>query len=280
MARTSFSGNLRANRKRVLNDLISSRCCGSVVYRERTESTNSDAIADVQSGVICKDELPRLYLADHQTAGRGRHGNRWISDVESLTFSMLLEIASYHQQSIRLMSIAAGIAVAQAIDFLCAPSKASLKWPNDVYLGGGKVAGILIEICQHKSATNATTMLVVGIGVNTNAAPAASQFADSDASQVQSLSGVTHRVVDDCELLVAIIEQLHIQVENVIENPNELLSSFRRRCMLSGKSVSFVEQGKSLAGLCKGISDSGSLIVQTGSGTHYCDSGEVRRVRS
>ena len=107
--------------------------------------------------------LPRLYLADEQTAGRGRHGRSWHSGAGSLTFSLLTQWRLPTERPSNLLSIAVGVAIARAIEFACAPLRTRLKWPNDVYVDQGKVAGILIET-NHRAADR----VVIGVGINVN----------------------------------------------------------------------------------------------------------------
>ncbi len=126
--------------QRLLNDQI----IASAWYAESTASTNSIALDELSSGAASSLSFPRLLLADQQTSGRGRRGRAWLSSNETLTFSILLSLDADPPLGDRL-SLAVGVGIAQSLEFDLAPLRTRLKWPNDVYAGGGKVAGILLE---------------------------------------------------------------------------------------------------------------------------------------
>lgn len=126
-----------------------------------TGSTNADLIAGIRAG----EALPEgsWLIADRQTAGRGRQGRAWFDGAGNFMGSTLVRIAPGNPAPATL-SLVAGLAVYEAIvPLLAEPAKLQLKWPNDVMLGGAKLAGILLE--------RAGDAVVVGIGVNLAVAP-------------------------------------------------------------------------------------------------------------
>ncbi|GAA5510119.1 biotin--[acetyl-CoA-carboxylase] ligase [Novipirellula caenicola] len=259
------------NGVRVVESLLSDRVCASAVYRHCTASTNSDALAELTQGVVARDQLPRLYIADRQTAGRGRQGNTWLSSDDALTFSVTVAIDVLAADRRGLLALAAGVATARAIEFLFAPVRANLKWPNDVYLAGGKVAGVLIETNQA-----AADRVVIGIGVNINDQPAIDA---QGAALAQSVYSATGRRATRFELLDPIVREL-VEIVTVIEDsPAEVLAEFRTRCLLTGNLIAFRDRGVPNEGVVEGIAEDGSLLVQTADGLRRCDSGEVRLVR-
>ncbi|WP_052031947.1 biotin--[acetyl-CoA-carboxylase] ligase [Novipirellula maiorica] len=256
---------------RVINSLLGDRVCGSAVYRYSTESTNSDALVELTQDAVARDHLPRLYIADRQTAGRGRQGNTWVSRDDALTFSLTVACDLLAADRRGLLSLAAGLATARAIEFLLAPVKAYLKWPNDVYLAGGKVAGVLIETNQAMA-----DRVVIGIGVNINEQP---KIDTPGAVSPQSLFSATGRKASRFELLDSIVRELVAMVEAIQDSPAEVLAEFRSRCLLTGKVIAFRDRGVGNEGTVEGIAEDGSLLVQTAGGLRRCDSGEVRLIR-
>lgn len=108
-------------------------------------------------------------VAERQTAGRGRHGRSWQSPSGNLYASLLLrperplaEMAS--------LSLVVAVTLAEAIEALGCPIRPEVKWPNDVLLGGAKVAGILLEAAS--ADRSRCDWLIVGIGVNVRTSPA------------------------------------------------------------------------------------------------------------
>src|SRR6056297_4283672 len=97
--------------------LVDDHICRSVRYCRQMTSTNSVAMSDLQrdEAFLSEDWLPRLYLADQQTMGRGRRGRRWISSEETLTFSLVVNAAAF-KHAASLLSLATGVGVAQAIE--------------------------------------------------------------------------------------------------------------------------------------------------------------------
>src|SRR5712691_8662553 len=131
-----------------------------IVVLEATRSTNEFLLQ------ILTPELPEGFVvfAEDQTAGRGQRGNRWESaSYRGLWFSLLLRPKLPIAESARLTNWAAqGIATTIAHETALQPT---IKLPNDVYIGGRKVAGVLVET---KAGRGSDFAAVVGIGVNIN----------------------------------------------------------------------------------------------------------------
>lgn len=121
-----------------------------VRHREETVSTNLDARAGAVGDV---------FTADCQRAGRGRLDHKWhSSDGMNLMMSAVLAAAERSPEEVATLPLVAGLAVARAVDRLVAPRQTKIKWPNDVYLDGRKISGILCERTEDR--------VIVGIGVN------------------------------------------------------------------------------------------------------------------
>jgi BirA family transcriptional regulator, biotin operon repressor / biotin---[acetyl-CoA-carboxylase] ligase len=123
---------------------------------ERTGSTNADLIAE--SNVVEGDWLVAL----EQEAGRGRQGRTWVSAPGNFYGSTLVQLSADDPPA-QTLSLAAGLALAEAIDVAVPAQPLMLKWPNDVMLFGKKLAGILLERNGERVA--------VGFGVNLGTAP-------------------------------------------------------------------------------------------------------------
>src|SRR5579875_1879015 len=128
-----------------------------------TGSTNADLLAAAAAGA----PEGRVLAAEEQTAGRGRLGRSWASvPGGSLTFSVLLRPAEVAGSGRGWLPLLTGGAVATAVRAV-AGVEGTLKWPNDVLVGDGKLAGILAEQTPDASA------VVVGIGLNVATPPGA-----------------------------------------------------------------------------------------------------------
>ena len=108
--------------------------------------------------------------AKAQTAGRGRRGRTWSSPEGNLHVSVVLHCA---ESVAPQLGFVAALAVADAVDSACGQTRARLKWPNDVLLEGGKLAGLLLEV-EHMAHG---TAVVLGVGVNLRHFPANTDYA-------------------------------------------------------------------------------------------------------
>ncbi|WP_182866513.1 biotin--[acetyl-CoA-carboxylase] ligase [Stieleria mannarensis] len=266
--------------RHTLDTLIGDGVVASAVYRRSTASTNSDALADLQSGQIDEGLLPRLYLADRQTAGRGRHGNAWVSEDDALTFSLAVEFDLAHRGA-AVLSPAVGVAVARAIEFACAPCRVALKWPNDICVLRSpepavspslfKLGGILIE-----TAASIDQRLVIGVGLNLNGTP---ELNAPHATPPASIAEITARHVGRETLLAAHAESLTEMLGELTGDPAALIRQYRMRCALAGNELSLRQSSELITGHCTGIADDGSLeLIVDGTRRHF-RSGQVHRIR-
>ena len=105
----------------------------------------------------------------HQESGYGRHGRVWQSDLDNLTFSILIK-PNCVIEHIGQIAILSGLAISKAIDDVIAPEHSSiLKWPNDILIDNRKCSGILIDAAPMKD--NKVPYFIIGIGINIASAP-------------------------------------------------------------------------------------------------------------
>ncbi len=163
------------------------------------DSTQFRARALAEAGRVSAS--PALVVADRQTAGRGRGNNRWWTGEGSLAFSLLVDPQQFGfpPRVVPRLSLAAGVAVIDAIAPRLSGQSLGLHWPNDVYVGRGKLAGILVEVLPDGRH-------IIGIGLNSNntAADAPPEIRES----IATLADLTGRAHDHTDLLVALLENL------------------------------------------------------------------------
>jgi BirA family biotin operon repressor/biotin-[acetyl-CoA-carboxylase] ligase len=216
------------------------------VHHRVTDSTNERAKELAAAGA----PGGTLVTADEQTAGRGRQGRVWTAPAGSaLLLSLLLrDLDERHA----LLPLAAAVAVCDAV-----PVDASIKWPNDVWIGGRKVAGILLEGRPQEG----WAVLGVGLNVTTKSFPA--NIADTATSLALAGVSATHETVL-ADLLAALSRWLSAP-------DDEVLSAWRSRDALKGERVRWADG----EGIANGIDNSGALLVQTANGPVTLDAGEV-----
>ena len=228
------------------------------------ESTNSELLARAAAGA----SAPCLLVAEQQTRGRGRLGRSWQSSAgASLTFSLALPLARADWSG---LSLAVGVALADALDPHAAPPRIGLKWPNDLWLvdapgRGRKLGGILIETVN----VGASRIAVIGCGINMLPQPAPGlaqgyaclQEIDAQAGAASALATIAAplvRALQDFEAAGFVV----------------FADAYRRRDLLRGQSVTTTDV-RLPAGTAEGVDEQGGLLLRGGGGVHRIVSGEV-----
>jgi BirA family biotin operon repressor/biotin-[acetyl-CoA-carboxylase] ligase len=200
-----------------------------------------------------------MVTADEQTAGRGRHGRRWATPHgTALACSAILRPLDLEHN---LLPLAVPIAVCEAAEEV-APVRCQVKWPNDVWLRGRKLAGVLIEARPPQWA-------LIGIGMNL--AIADDEFPDDLRWPATSLGhGVT-----TVDLVPALRRALGRWTQ---APPAEIRAEFARRDALEGREVSWQGAGSvpDGSGRAAGIDEHGNLIVDASEGRVTLGAGEVQ----
>lgn len=230
------------------------------------DSTNSELLRRAEAGAPSGSVL----VADCQSAGRGRRGRSWLSAPESsLTFSVLWRFSG---PATRLagLSLAVGVALARALAGLGGRG-VRLKWPNDVLLERGgefaKLAGILVELATDRRGTQA----VIGIGLNL--APPAGFFDQPAAGLDQALAAPAERH----DVLAAILRELVAVLDAfAVDGFSAVKMAWQDFNAWQGLAVSVAGDGEApLAGICLGVDDDGSLLLDTGRRIEAVLSGDV-----
>jgi BirA family biotin operon repressor/biotin-[acetyl-CoA-carboxylase] ligase len=233
---------------------------------EETASTNADVSERARGG-----EAEGLVLVtEHQTAGRGRLDRTWETPARAaLTFSVLLRPTSPAERW-PWLPLAAGLATASGVRRASGLSRVGLKWPNDVILGGQKVAGILLERVE----TPAGPAAVLGIGINVT--QTAQELPVPTATSI-ALGGASPARED---VLLAVLEELTGVLELWTQSPDELRSAYIEQCETLGEVVAVsLPSSEELNGRAVGIDEQGRLDVETDDGRVAVGAGDVVHVR-
>jgi BirA family transcriptional regulator, biotin operon repressor / biotin---[acetyl-CoA-carboxylase] ligase len=215
------------------------------LHLRRVDSTNARARRLAGGGA----RHGTLVTAAEQTAGRGRQGRGW-SAPEGRSLLMSLVLRDWP----RLLPLAAAVAVAETVG-----DKAAIKWPNDVQLGGRKVAGILAEGRPRDG------WMVIGIGLNVAVSP------DELPDDVRDTAATMGLEPDDVEPTLARL--LGALERRLAEDGPVVLAAWRARDALAGRAVAW-DGG---AGTAVGVDDDGRLLVDLADGgaRTTLDAGEV-----
>lgn len=232
------------------------------VFRE-TASTNDLAARLGKAG----GEAGTVVFAERQTAGRGRHGRRWMADQgRSLLLSMILELPAKSSHWPGLTPLVA-VAAARATESRC-QEPVLIKWPNDLWLRGRKLGGILTEL-HHSTAGR--PFAVAGLGVNVR--QPRKEWPEELRDKAVALEEVTGHPTDRNELAACLLEETARLLQAT--SPAALLDEYRQRSMLLDQWVEVQTGSGSLTGLVVGIDELGSLLLESDSGRQSISSGEV-----
>ena len=202
---------------------------------------------------------------DQQTAGRGRRGRVWESPPGAgLYFTVIARPPLRANGSLPLLTLAAGVAVRHGIHAALgfAPD---LKWPNDVMVGGRKLAGILAEGLAVGTASQA---VVIGVGLNLQP----SSYPPEVAARATSLEGELGRAVERGPVLAEVLAALSDHLATLERTPGDILQAWRAASpSATGTRVEW--DGRS--GTTAGIDEHGALLVRTASGVERVMAGEL-----
>jgi BirA family transcriptional regulator, biotin operon repressor / biotin---[acetyl-CoA-carboxylase] ligase len=230
-------------------------------------STNTAAMAAAVDGA----PEGSVFLAEEQTAGRGRGANSWQSPRSTGIYCSVVLRPALPPSDVLVLSLATGLAVSSAIRQVDARVKLDLKWPNDVLVDGKKVCGILTEM--NAEATR-VRYIVAGIGINVNQATFPKELL---ATSLRLATGSEWSRVG---LGAALLKSLHLEYRQLTENPDARESILRRFAENSswayGKNVRIEENGALFEGHTEGLDPRGFLRVQTAHGLQTVLSGTVR----
>ena len=236
-----------------------------------TGSTNADLAARAQAG---EDVAGVALFTEDQTEGRGHQGRNWSAVPRSqILVSVGVDTTDVPSETWGLLSLAAGVAVVEAVAEV-AGVQAALKWPNDVLVGTGKLAGILAEVA---APGGASPVIVVGIGLNVSLA--ADELPDPVAVSLLSL-GVAQP--DRQRLAVALLNRLHARIAEWRAGGNvELLAVYRTHSATLGQSVrAELPGGREVHGQATDIDRNGSLLIDSADGVVAVSAGDVIHLRA
>jgi BirA family biotin operon repressor/biotin-[acetyl-CoA-carboxylase] ligase len=233
---------------------------------EEVNSTNERAAKWAKGGA----PEGAVVLAEYQATGRGRHGRSWTADRgQNLLFSVVLR-PQLPPDQLSLITIAAGVAVAETLDNVVSPHRATLKWPNDILLEGRKTCGMLLE----SSIADTETVVVLGVGLNVNQ----TDFPDALADTATSLRLTTGRPVPRATLLARLLTALEHRYDAAQSGAAEAVrTAFEERLasLHEPTTLRVPEADQTLTGRVEGITKTGALRLRTADGTKTVHAGDV-----
>jgi BirA family biotin operon repressor/biotin-[acetyl-CoA-carboxylase] ligase len=235
-------------------------------YYYKIGSTNSTAMQAAAAGA----PEGSVFLAEEQTAGRGRGSHSWHSARSTGIYCSVVLRPPLPPADVLIFSLAAGLAVQTAVEEV-GGVRADLKWPNDVMLDGKKFCGILTEMTAEATRVH---HVVTGIGMNVNQ----TTFPVALQSQATSLRLATGTEWSRVELAGALLKSLDREYRELLRGGRDsILRRFSERSSYArGMAVHVEENGDSFEGVTEGLDSRGFLKVRTDQGPRTVLSGTVR----
>lgn len=203
-------------------------------------------------------------IARHQTQGRGRHDRSWQTAPGDALLATVVAPVDIPFERIGLVAIGTGVAIADALEPYGV--RATLKWPNDVYVDGRKVAGVLIQ-----TRTGAPVTALIGIGVNLRSIPAGL------GDEATCLAEFVPDPPEPRSLAETIVRALQSAIKQLESGDFQSIADQWMRRALWLNDVVAVEGTERVTGRFTGIDTFGRMRLSTPSGERLIAEGDVRR---
>lgn len=222
----------------------------NLIFMPECHSTNTLALARCHEESISDGTV---IITNHQTAGRGQRGNSWQSEQgRNLTFSLIVKTHFINLSDQFFLHIFSSLGVAAYLQ-QATEADIHVKWPNDIYANGEKIAGILIE---NQVSGHRLTHSVIGIGLNVNQ----TSFSLPRVTSLSILRGREHDLSAVLDDLLHCIEQRYFQLKE--SKYQQLKEDYYSNLYKFGEPHQFQAQGETFEGIVKGIDEHGKLIVE------------------
>ncbi len=209
-----------------------------------------------------------VIVAGRQTGGRGRRGRSWQSPVGGLWFS-LISRPGLALPDTALLSLVFSVAISRALEkFVEQPVK--IKWPNDIYINGKKVVGILLEM---SGELDKAEYLITGIGINVNLPLSSLGSATGTATSLQEENGQPLEMSSVLAETLNFLEQYYLSF--LEQGFTGILKEFKARCWHLGQYIKVEANQRVLQGRNIDIDESGSLLLDTGHKIERLTTGDV-----
>ena len=239
-------------KKRLAHSIFSTH----IHYQSSIDSTN--ALARTLAGQGAPEGT--LVITEEQTAGRGRRGKTWTSPAgANLLFSVLLR-PPMEGDRVFVLTMVLALAGLKAVKTVTGV-KAMIKWPNDLYVGTKKLAGILTEFSVRGKQVD---WAVPGMGINVNWHP---DVPEGGGVPATSLLAETGQRVSRNDLLLEILKGFEVSYRDVVRGSMmALYEEWNQSCLVLGQSVVVTSEREQIEGRALCIDDFGALIIEEADG--------------
>lgn len=236
------------------------------IHQPGVVTSTQQVARDLVDAQQAEFKTPALIVAEHQTQGRGRGSNRWLADEGSIAATFVLDAPQ--KPSPLELPLRTGLAVREALAQWLDPSQIQIKWPNDVWVAGKKIAGVLCERRHHKD--------LIGVGLNVNVD--ITSLATGDATVAERATSLHMHLPANAaapsrqDVLVAIAH--HIAR---LWQQHDWCDALNAVHALTGNDITVITPDGPIAGVCEGIDEEGCLILRTGQRVHHLLDGTIQK---
>lgn len=239
-----------------------------VVFLTQCHSTNDEL------SLLCKNERPPegiVVYTDQQLRGRGQRGNVWLAEPsKNILMSLLLRPIFLEIKNQHYLNLIVGLAILDWLKESTRGLELKLKWPNDIYVNGRKLGGVLIENSLKGAMLDYT---IVGIGLNLNQ----EEMVIPEATSLIKETATSFDVIETMDELLYSIEYWYNQLRN--SNHQSILSNYHESLMWVNEPHFFKKKGELFEGIIRGINDIGQLKIEKGNEIEVFNIKEVTFVR-
>jgi len=255
------------SKEKIKNSLPSAAItsCRELEVLFKTESTNSYLLNRLES----KQIHGNVVLAEYQSRGRGRRGNKWISPFASgIIFSVGWRF-DIVPRALSLLSLYMGVAIARALHSEKI-SKVGLKWPNDVVVMNKKIGGILIDV---RGETNGPVDAIIGIGVNYELP----ENIESDIGQpITDICSHTKQHLSRNSIVATLLSNVFEVLEGLNQDQNlNLIDEWRALDCYVERQAKLILPNEEIEGVLKGVDNQGALLMSVDGKVRSYTSGEI-----
>ncbi|TWX74121.1 bifunctional biotin--[acetyl-CoA-carboxylase] ligase/biotin operon repressor BirA [Colwellia sp. C1TZA3] len=253
------------NESLIVAELAEQNTSAKVEVHNLIDSTNSYLMRRLPN----QNVVGQACIAEYQSAGRGRRGRKWISPFGSHIYLSMYWYLEQGMSAAMGLSVVAALAVSDAIKALYQVD-VELKWPNDIYFNGVKLAGILIDL---EGQAMEPCHCVIGIGLNIKMPAKSAVLVDQPWIDLSSAIGVDiDRNILAANIIAALLRRLKVHSETGI---NTMVAQWHTQDFYFNKPVALITGEKVTRGICRGINGQGALMLEVNGQVSPVYGGEV-----
>lgn len=236
----------------------------TVEYHPVIGSTNDRAKEILKNDAIIA--LPGLIYAETQTAGRGRGANHWWGEPGAIAMTLILDAGTHHLDHATAphLSLGIGLAVLNVLRTVIPDQQINIHWPNDVYVAGRKISGILIESPTPRA-------FVIGIGLNTN--NSAKNAPEELRPRIVTLRDILEKQIDNQWFINSLLHEIVRILEFFPHRLEPLINKVQSHLFQFHQPVTLICGESMIRGTCLGIASDASLRLLTEQGEKHFFSG-------